>query len=124
MKSDRLIIAAYNPIIVSGIKHLLNQNNLKFNIVGEANDIDSLLTLLELQSPDLAVVDIGLTWRSGVDFVEEVEQRNRQVKIVPISVHPIDQHVLSGLKNRFMNQKMTLHEWEQLLRLNPQTAVN
>ena len=124
MMLDRLIIAAYNPIILSGIKSILEENDLGFKIVGEATSIYSFLNLIEHNCPDIAIVDVGLTWRSGVDFAEEVESRNKHVKIVPISVHPIDQHALLGLKNRLNCLNMPPSEWEVLLSLNAETIMN
>ena len=122
--TNRVVIAAYNPIILSGIKSILKERNSGFKIVGEATSIEMFLKLLEHTHPDIAIVDVGLTWRSGVDFAEEVERRSRFVKIVPISVHPIDQYALTGLKSRMHNLNMPLHEWENLLRLNVETAYN
>ncbi|MGM0588448.1 MAG: response regulator transcription factor [Bacteroidota bacterium] len=113
---QRLVIAAYNPIIVEGIKKVLDDREIKLDIVGEATSISDFLDLLELQSPDLAIVDVALTWRSGLDFVEEVGKRNRWVKIIPISVHPIDQQVLKGIKRRANNLQVT-PGWENILSL-------
>lgn len=97
---ERLIIAAYNPLIIEGIKKIINEKGLHFDIVGEATRIEQFLDLIEFHSPDLAVVDVAITWRSGKDFVEEVRIRNQDVRVIPISVHPIDRQVLSNLKNR------------------------
>jgi DNA-binding NarL/FixJ family response regulator len=111
---ERLIIAAYNPLIVEGIKKILDDRDIKFHIVGEATSIEDFLALIDLQAPDLAIVDVGITWRSGLDFVEEVRRRNARLKIIPISVHPIDQHVLTGIKRRANSMHVT-PGWENIL---------
>jgi DNA-binding NarL/FixJ family response regulator len=112
---DRIIISAYNPLIIEGIKYIMKEKGLKFKIVGEATTIDHFLTLIEHKLLDYAIVDTALTWRSGVDFVEEVERRNKRVKIIPISVHPIDQHVLSGIKNRLQHQNILTGQLEDIM---------
>lgn len=111
---ERLIIAAYNPLIVEGIKKILQDRNIQFNIVGEATTIEDFLDLIEIQSPDLAIVDVAITWRSGLDFIEEVRKRNTLLKIIPISVHPIDRHVLTGIKRRAEKMHIT-PGWEKIL---------
>lgn len=98
---ERLILAAYNPLILEGIKKIIQEKGLKFDIVGEATRIEQFLDLVEFHSPDLAVVDVAITWRSGKDFIREVKSRNEKIKVIPISVHPIDRHVLSSLKNGY-----------------------
>lgn len=105
---ERLIIAAYNPLIIEGIKKIINEKGLHFDIVGEATRIEQFLDLIEFHSPDLAVVDVAITWRSGKDFVEEVQIRNQDVRVIPISVHPIDRQVLSNLKNRTGKMEMDM----------------
>lgn len=97
---ERLIIAAYNPLIIEGIKKIIDEKGLNFEFAGEATRIEQFLDLLEFHSPDVAIVDVALTWRSGMDFVAEVEKRNSDVQVIPISVHPIDRNVLSNLENR------------------------
>ncbi len=113
---ERLIIAAYNPLIIEGIKKIISEKGLRFEIVGEATRIEQFLDLLEFHSPDIAIVDVAITWRSGMNFVREVEKRNGDARVIPISVHPIDRNVLSNLKSRADDLDMMNGEREETIR--------
>lgn len=112
---ERLIIAAYNPLIIEGIKKIIDEKGLNFEIAGEATRIEQFLDLLEFHSPDIAIVDVAITWRSGMDFFSEVEKRNSDVQVIPISVHPIDRNVLANLENRADDMDMMNGKREEAL---------
>lgn len=96
----RILIAAYHPLVLKGIHQTLDEQLPGCSVVGEATTIQQFITLLEKQKPDAAVIDVAVTWKCGVDLLEEVEQIHPEVILHFISIHPLDQHVVTYLESQ------------------------
>ncbi len=87
MKPIRMILADDEPVILRGLKMLIDWQELGIEIIGEANDGDELQTLMKQSNPDLIVSDICMPGRSGIDVLKEVHAFPRPIKVVFISAH-------------------------------------
>ncbi|MEX1062032.1 MAG: response regulator [Balneolaceae bacterium] len=96
----RILIAAYHPLVIKGINQALAEQLPGSEIVGQATTIQKFIKLLARHKPDAAVVDVAVTWKCGVDLLEEVERIHPKVVLHFISIHPLDHHVVNYLERQ------------------------
>jgi DNA-binding NarL/FixJ family response regulator len=81
-----VLIVDDHPLFREGLKSLIARNPM-FEVVGEAgNCSDALLMARELK-PDLAIVDISLPDKSGIEVTRELGAILPRVRIVIVSMH-------------------------------------
>lgn len=66
-------------------------------VVGEAATVHSGLTVIESQSPDVAVVDLRLPDGDGITLVRESRKRHPDLGIVVLTMYAGDQHLFDAL---------------------------
>ncbi len=79
LKTMRVLIAEDHALVRQGMAALIET---EVREVVEASDGDQALSLLKCEAFDMALVDIGLPKRTGMDVLREVRQRDIAVKIV------------------------------------------
>lgn len=78
-KKLKLLIAEDETLVRQGIVALLED---EFDEIVEASDGSQAIKLLKEQAFDLALIDIGLPIRTGLDVMQEIKQRNLATKII------------------------------------------
>jgi DNA-binding NarL/FixJ family response regulator len=82
----RVFIVDDHPVFREGMKQLVNQQD-GLTVCGEAGDYEpALQEILRLQ-PDLALVDITLPGRSGLELVKQLRSLKQPVKLLIVSMH-------------------------------------
>lgn len=76
-----------HEIIREGLKKIIAKHN-DLNIVAEASNVQELTTALDKNNVDLVILDISLPEKSGLDFIEDIKQRNPKIKILIFSIFP------------------------------------
>lgn len=81
----RMIIADDEPVITRGITKLVNWEELGIEITAcFGNGLDTLYAILE-QKPDLALLDISMPGRTGIEILKELHTAGSSTKVVFIS---------------------------------------
>ncbi|WP_139997087.1 response regulator [Paenibacillus paridis] len=83
----RLILADDEPIIIKGLRKLIDWESFGMEIVGQAYDGNELMALIEERSPDLVISDISMPHRTGIDIIKEIKQRGLPVNVIFISAY-------------------------------------
>lgn len=86
MEKTKVFIVDDHPIILDAVILLLRQSE-DFEIAGTAYNVDSAMQQMEMNVPDIAIIDIGLPGKSGIDLLKEMKRRLRQVKPIMFSMH-------------------------------------
>jgi two-component system response regulator YesN len=82
-----LFLADDEKIIINGLKKLLDWPSLHIEIVGEAtNGRDAEEAILHLK-PDLAILDIRMPIRTGLDVLHTIRKKQLETKVIFISAH-------------------------------------
>ncbi|MFB3785256.1 MAG: response regulator [bacterium] len=82
----RIVIVDDEPTLRFGLTQILClEKNLA--VCGEASNVDQALQLIENARPDVAIVDISLEKRCGVDIIRTIRQRFDSVKLLVWSLH-------------------------------------
>ena len=68
MKMIRMILADDEPVIIRGIRRLLDWNMMGIEIVGEYEDGRGALEAIVRDKPDIALLDISMPGMSGVEI--------------------------------------------------------
>lgn len=93
----RVVLADDHVFVRDGIKSLL-ENEANIVVVGEATDGLEALKMVEINQPDLLILDIRMPNMTGIEVVEKLRSQNNPVKIVMLSMHESEEYVLKSIK--------------------------
>ena len=93
----RVVLADDHVFVRDGIKSLL-ENEANIEVVGEATDGLEALKSVEINQPDLLILDIRMPNLTGIEVVEKLRSQNNLVKIVMLSMHESEEYVLKSIK--------------------------
>jgi YesN/AraC family two-component response regulator len=83
----KLFLADDDIIIIKGLKKQLDWPSFRIEIAGEAtNGRDAENAILRLK-PDLAILDIRMPLRSGLDILHTIKKGNIETQVIFISAH-------------------------------------
>lgn len=81
-----ILIVDDHPLVRAGFASLIGDTpDLK--VCGEAADMATALKLVELVTPDLAIIDLSLSGGSGLDLIEHIKKRNGNILMLVASMH-------------------------------------
>ncbi len=81
-----ILIVDDHPLVRAGFAQLIGDTpDLK--VCGEAADMATALKLIELITPDLAIIDLSLSGGSGLDLIEHIKARNSELLMLVASMH-------------------------------------
>jgi DNA-binding NarL/FixJ family response regulator len=87
----RVLLVDDHPIVRQGLGQLINEEP-DLSIVAEAEDFPQALAALDEAHPDVAIVDISLKDRSGVELIKEIRARKPELPILVLSMHDESLH--------------------------------
>lgn len=81
----RMILADDEPVIIRGIHKLIEWRNLGIEIVGEYTDGKAALEGILREKPELALLDIQMPKKTGIDILKEIFALDLTTKVIFIS---------------------------------------
>ncbi|WP_083218938.1 response regulator transcription factor [Bradyrhizobium icense] len=97
MVSIRVVLADDHPVVLAGMKALLDGME-DITVVGEATTGPGVLKILRETGPDIAVLDISLPEINGLKLAEMIAVDFTEVKILALTVHEDRAYVRPMLK--------------------------
>ncbi len=94
MSGARVLLADDNPAILDHATRLLCG---EFEIVGAAQDGESVLRVYETIKPDVVVLDFSIGELSGLDLARRLLDMGHQAKIVFLTVHEEAEYVCAAM---------------------------
>lgn len=85
MRMHRILIVDDEPIILSGIKSLLNWETLGVEIAGTARNGQEALSFIEAHHPDIVIADIKMPIMDGISLLKESNERFPDVVFIMLS---------------------------------------
>lgn len=82
----RVVIADDHRLVRQGI-HALLSNADNINVVGEAEDGEEAISLVEQLSPDVLVVDVSMPRLNGLEAAKRLFARGHRTPIVVLSMY-------------------------------------
>jgi two-component system, NarL family, invasion response regulator UvrY len=93
----RILIADDHAIVRRGLKQLLLEEYPSAKIE-EAGDAEELVSLAIKGEWDLAICDLNMPGRSGLDALKQIKQAAPRLPVLIMSIYPEDQYALRVLK--------------------------
>lgn len=81
----RIFLVEDHPVFRDGLAKLLNAEN-DLTVCGEAGDAKHGLKAILKLKPDLAVVDLGLPGKSGLELIKEIRAKKLEIKLLVVSM--------------------------------------
>ncbi len=81
----RVVIADDEPLIIRGLRKMMDWEKLNVQVTGDAKDGEQLLAVLEKDSPDIVISDISMPGKSGLDVIREIKERGLDTKVIFMS---------------------------------------
>ena len=78
-----IVIADDHPLMLRGLTDFLTSKG--FNIVGSAADGNSAYNLIVKLKPEIAILDIRMPYKTGLEIAEDCQKNNLPTKIVLIT---------------------------------------
>ena len=93
----KILIADDHPIVRQALKRLL-ADELKEVAFIEAQSSKEVLELTRGQNFDIAVLDVTMPGRDGLDLLKELKQFYPKLPVLIFSMHPEDQYAIRALR--------------------------
>ena len=93
----RVLLADDHAVVRKGIREFLTEPG-DIDVIAEASNGDEAITLLEQKQPDVAVLDIQMPKRSGIDVCRHVRAQHWPIGILILTAYDDDPYVLAVLQ--------------------------
>lgn len=108
----RVLIVDDHPIVREGFTALIN-GAPDLEVTGQAKDYDEAVAVLGEADPDLAIVDISLPGKSGLELIGKLKQKRPDLRILVVSMHPesvfAERALKEGAEGYIMKGEATEH---------------
>lgn len=94
----RVLLADDHTLVRAGIRRLL-ESSPDIEVVAEADNGSAVLDLVALKHPDVALIDLSMPGKNGLDVAAEIRQRFPGTAVVIMSMHADVSYVRSALDN-------------------------
>lgn len=81
----KMIVADDEPVIIRGIRMLLDWQSLGIEIVGEYEDGKSTFEGILKEKPEIALLDISMPGKTGIQILKELRELKIDTKVIFIS---------------------------------------
>jgi DNA-binding NarL/FixJ family response regulator len=92
----RILVADDHPIVLAGLRRLLDAQE-SYTVVGEAGDGFEAVALAARTPVDLAILDISMPRKTGLQAAQEITRREPRTRVVMLSMHVDEAYVLESL---------------------------
>jgi two-component system NarL family response regulator len=97
MADIRVLIVDDHPVVCSGIRNIL-EPTMGIDVVGEAHTGAEALQMIELDRPDVVLLDMKLPDMSGVEVIQRIYKSKNSTRVLGLSSYN-DREFISQLLN-------------------------
>jgi len=83
----KLLIVDDEPVILEGLKVIIDWEQYGFELIGAANDGEAALRIVKNDMPDVIITDIKMNFISGLELISLVKDINDKVEFILISAY-------------------------------------
>ncbi len=92
----RVMLADDHILMREGIRQLLEFDG-SIEVVGEANNGEECLDILQMFKPQVLLLDINMPKKSGIEVLEEIKKEKTDVKVLILTVHTEIEYLIKAL---------------------------
>jgi DNA-binding NarL/FixJ family response regulator len=97
METIKVVIVDDHQIVRDGLKAMfLVSKTIK--VIGEADDYDSLMDLLLTKQPHLAILDISLPGKSGIEITQELSANHPEIKVLILTASNQEETIIEAIR--------------------------
>lgn len=96
MDKRRILIVDDHLIVREGLK-LIFETEENYEVIGEAENGDKALVLIEQLKPDVVLMDLSMPTISGLDVIKLLNEKNNSVPIIILTTYKDDNLIREGL---------------------------
>ena len=93
----RILVADDHPIVLRGLKTVLNAQP-DCEVVAEATDGDEAVALALSEDVHLAILDISMPRKTGLQAAREITHRKPEVRVLMLSMYDNEQYLFEAIK--------------------------
>ncbi|MGE0494202.1 MAG: response regulator [Vulcanimicrobiota bacterium] len=97
MKDVKLVIVDDHPVVLQGLKHMMNEAD-GIEVVGQANSGDEALDKIPKWKPDVVLMDVRLPGMNGLEVMRRLKEQMRDLHIILITVSDSDLYLVEALR--------------------------
>ena len=91
-----IVLVEDHALVRAGLKNLLSLSS-EYNVVGEAEDGLAAIRCILKHTPSLALIDLRLPKKSGLEVIAEIKKRSPEVKMLALTAHKSEDLVHAAL---------------------------
>ena len=114
----KVILVDDEPLIIKGLKKIINWQKSGFEVVGVANNGLTALPLVKELAPDLVVTDIKMPGMDGLELIRRVKEMGAKVNFIILSGYSEFQLAQKAIKygcTDYILKPINTTEFEQVL---------
>jgi len=93
----RVLLADDHAIVRAGLKEILAETG-DITVAGEAASGQEVLALIRGDDYDVAVLDMSMPGRSGIELIRQVKDEKPKLRILVLTMHSEQQYAVRALK--------------------------
>lgn len=98
MSPTKVLLVDDHPVVRAGIRNLLEKAS-DIMVVGEANNGDEALRLVDQLAPDVLLLDMEMPGMNGNEVAQQLQATGSSVRILALSAHDDKQYIQELLAN-------------------------
>ena len=106
----RILLVDDHPIARQGVRQMIEHAG-DLQVCGEAADADTAMDAVARLHPDLAVVDLSLQGKPGIELIKDLKVRYPDIRILVLSMHDekmyAERVLRAGARGYIMKQEAT-----------------
>ena len=95
--SHKVMIVDDHFVVREGLKLILETNN-SFSVVGEAENGEEALRLIEDTHPDVILMDLNMPVMSGLETIKELKKRQLSIPVIILTTYNEDELMIEGIE--------------------------
>ena len=114
MTHIKIILADDHKLVRQGLRSLL-ETQPGFEVIGEADDGQEALKLIETLSPDIALLDVMMPNMNGIETSKLVHQRGLKTRIIFLSMHANATYAVRALQSGALAYVLKDSDFQEIL---------
>lgn len=96
MSKSRILIVDDHFVVREGLK-LIFETEEDYEVVGEAEDGEKALMLVDEVKPDIILLDLSMPKMNGLEVIKKLNERNNSIPIIILTTYNEDNLIKEGL---------------------------
>jgi DNA-binding NarL/FixJ family response regulator len=93
----RVLVADDHPVVLNGLRRVLEKQP-DFRVVADAADGDEAVDRALSHDIELAILDISMPRKSGLEAAREIIRRKPDVRVLMVSMHDNDEYIIEAIR--------------------------